>query len=116
MEGATLVALLAIQQIAITGTTPTYAAVTASDTCLPDDGVFLHVKNTTGTADNATVVVPGSYLGQAVPDVVVNVPITTGDKMIGPLTQALADPTTGLVTITHSFVNAGVTCALIRLS
>lgn len=109
-------ALLTMQQVSITGIAPSYSAVTASDTCLPDDGVFLHVKNTAGTQDNCTVVVPGSYLGQAIPDVVVAVPITTGDKMIGPLTNALADPTTGLITITHSFVNAGVTCALVRVS
>jgi hypothetical protein len=114
MEGATTVALLAPQQVTILGIAPSYAAVTASDTVYPDDNVFLHVKNTTGTQDNCTVVTPGSIFGQAIPDVVVAVPITTGDKMIGPLNSQLADPTTGLITITHSQVAAGVTCALIR--
>jgi hypothetical protein len=107
------VALLAIQQVTITGITPTYSAVSASDTVYPDDNVFLHVKNAGGTQDNCTVVTPGSIFGQAIPDVVVAVPITTGDKMIGPLNSQLADPTTGLVTITHSFTTS-VTCALIR--
>jgi hypothetical protein len=108
------VALLTTQQVSIGGLTPTYSLVTASDTCLPDDNVFLHVKNTTGTQDVVTVVIPGTYYGVAIPDATVTVPITTGDKMIGPLNAPLADPTTGLITILHSQVAAGVTCALVR--
>ena len=71
-------ALLSIQQVAITGTTPSYGAVAASDTIVPDDRAFLIVKNASGTVDNVVVVVPGSTYGQANPDVTVTVPITTG--------------------------------------
>jgi hypothetical protein len=42
----------------------------------------------------------------------VSVPATTGDRMI-PLIPAMADPATGLITVTHSFTTT-VTCALIR--
>jgi len=105
-------ALLTYQQVQITGTAPSYSAVTASDTCVPDERGFLHVKNTTGTIDTCVVVVPGTSYGQANPDVTVTVPITTGDRMIGPLVPALADPTTGLITITHT--NTSATCALVR--
>lgn len=106
-------ALLSPQQAAITGTTPSYAAVTASDTVVPDDRAFLIVKNTTGTVDNISVVVPGSVYGQPRADIAVTVPITTGERWIGPLVGDLADPTTGLITITHS--NTGATCALVRV-
>jgi hypothetical protein len=107
-------ALLSAQQVTITGTTPTYGAVAASDTLVPDDRTFLIVKNASGTADTCTVVVPGTYLGQNVPDVAVTVPITTGERWVGPLTPALADPSTGLITVTHTQTSS-VTCALVRI-
>jgi hypothetical protein len=114
MEGATAVAALTAQQITIAGTTPTYTTVTASDTCTPDDRQFLHDKNTTAGADTLTVVVPGTDLGQAIPDVPITVAGTTGDKMIGPLNAALADPTTGLITITHTVTTTN-SSALMRI-
>ncbi|MEO5665513.1 MAG: hypothetical protein ABIR39_19785 [Nocardioides sp.] len=107
-------ALLTPQQVGITGTTPTYGAVAASDTVTPDDRTFLIVKNAGGSPDTCTVVIPGSYLGQAIPDVAVTVPATNGERWIGPLNAAAVDPTTGLVTITHSFTTS-VTCALVRI-
>lgn len=105
--------LLAPQQVGITGTTPSYSAVTASDTCIPDDSTFLIVKNAGGSPDTCTVVTPGTIFGQNIPDVAVSVPATTGERWIGPLVPTLADPTTGLITITHSFTTS-VTCALVR--
>jgi hypothetical protein len=107
-------ALLAYQQAAITGPATTFAAVSASDTMPPDDRGFLWVKNASGTIDSAVVVVPGTSFGQANADVTVSVPITTGERLIGPLVPSLADPTTGLITVTHS-QTATVTCALVRI-
>lgn len=49
-------------------------------------------------------------------DPTVTVPITTGDRMIGPIPGGIfADPTTGLVTVTHSFTTS-VTVAVLNLS
>lgn len=107
-------ALLSIQQVSITGTTPSYGAVASTDTVVPDDRAFLIVKNAGGSIDNVAVVVPGSTYGQANPDVPVAVPATTGERWIGPMVQALADPTTGLISVTHSFTTS-VTCALVRV-
>lgn len=107
-------ALLSPQQVGITGTTPSYGAVAASDTIVPDDRTFLIVKNASGTIDNAVVVVPGAEYGQNRPDVTVAVPITTGERWIGPMVADLADPATGLITVTHS-QTASVTCALVRV-
>jgi hypothetical protein len=107
-------ALLSTQQVTITGTTPSYGAVAASDTLVPDSRGFLIVKNAGGSSDNAVVVVPGSTYGQANPDVTVAVPATTGERWIGPMTPELADPTTGWITVTHSFTTS-VTCAYVRV-
>jgi hypothetical protein len=108
-------ALLSVQQVLLTGTTPSYGAVSASDTVVPDNGTFLIVKNAGGSPDTCTVVTPGSTFGQANPDVAVTVPATTGERWIGPMVPELADPTTGFITITHSFTTS-VTCALVRVS
>lgn len=107
-------ALLSQQQVVITGTTPAYTAVAATDTVVPDERGFLIVKNGNASADTATVVVPGLAYGQNRPDVAVTVPATTGERWIGPLTPELADPVTGLISITHS-VTATVTCAYVRV-
>lgn len=107
-------ALLSTQQVLLTGTTPSYVAVAASDTVVPDNGSFLIVKNGNASPDTCTVVTPGSTFGQANPDVAVSVPATTGERWIGPMVPELADPTTGLITITHS-VTATVTCAYVRV-
>lgn len=107
-------ALLAIQQVGITGTTPSYGPVAASDTIVPDGRAFLIVKNGNASPDSCVVVTPGSTFGQANPDVTVSVPATTGERWIGPMVPELADPTTGLITVTHS-VTTTVTCALVRV-
>lgn len=107
-------ALLTVQQIAIGGLAPTYGAVAASDTIpVGDDRVFLHVKNASGTIDTVTLTDPGvTPAGSAATNPTVSVPITTGDRMIA-LPQALANSSTGLVTVTHS-QTASVTCAAVR--
>ena len=98
--------LLATQTIIRTGSglTPAYTTVTASDTFVPGNGVFLHVKNVSGTNDTCVIaVLGGDPAGLTIADVSVVVPLTTGDKMIGPLpANYFADPTTGLGTITHT--------------
>lgn len=107
-------ALLSPQQVVVTGTTPSYGAVAASDTITPDsDRQFLIVKNASGTIDNCVLVIPGSTYGQANPDVTISVPITTGERWIS-IPPAAADPSTGLITVTHSQTTS-VTCALVRV-
>lgn len=108
-------ALLAAQQVTITGLTPTFAAAAGGgDTVTPDERVFLRVKNTDAASKTVTVVVPGTVYGQARPDVAVTVAATTGDVLIGPLVQDLANPSTGVVDITYSAVT-NVTVAAVRV-
>jgi len=111
------VALLTPQVVSRAGLAPAYGAVAASDTIAPVVGslLFLHVKNGNAAADNVTVQdagrTPAGNTGTVSPVVV---PATTGDRMIGPLLATMADPTTGLITVTHS-VTATVTCALVQV-
>jgi hypothetical protein len=105
-------ALLSAQAPNITGAAMTYSAVTASDTITPASNLYLHVK-TAGTGTTVTVVVPGSQYGQARPDVAVTIG-TNADRIIGPLVPDLADPTTGLITVTYS-ATTSVTAALLAM-
>jgi hypothetical protein len=82
-------ALLAQQVITRAGTTPTYSAAAASTTVTCGDRSFLHVKNTNGSSMTVTITATAQVDGQAVSDLVVTVPATTGDKMIGPITSKL---------------------------
>lgn len=107
-------ALLTTQTAVQAGITPSYAAVASSDTAVPGDNVILHVKNAGGSADTVTIVTPGTVRGLAVADQTVTVAATTGDKMIALPADLYADPTTGLVTIQHSFTTS-VTCAVIAV-
>lgn len=107
-------ALIAPQQIQITGTEVTYAAASGGgDTVAPGDDVFLHVKNADASDKTVTLVRPGTEFGQANPDVAVVV--TAGEqRMIGPLSREFADASTGLISVTYSAVTS-VTVAACRL-
>lgn len=107
-------ALLTTQVATQAGTTPTYGAVSSSDTAVPGDNVILIVKNAGGSADTVTIVTPGTVRSLAIADQTVTVPATTGEKHIALPADLYADPTTGLVTIQHSFTTS-VTCAVIAV-
>jgi hypothetical protein len=107
-------ALLVPQQLGYAGTLPTLGAASTSDTVAPDDRVFLWYKSTQGTTEVITVVVPGTNFGLALTDITVTIAATTGEEMIGPMVPSLADPTTGLITITIADVT-GITVAAVRV-
>lgn len=113
-------ALLTTQVITRAGIAPTYGAVAASDTFVPDSQTFLHFKNAGGSIDNVSVAV-GTGAANPIPNVTIGpvtlaVPATTGDRMIGPFPASLfADPTTGLATVTNSFTTS-VTVAVVKVS
>jgi hypothetical protein len=105
------VALLTPQAPNIAGAAMTYTAVNSSETVVPANNLYLHVK-TVGTGATVTIVVPGSVYGQARPDVATALG-TNVDRLFGPLVADLADPSTGLVTITYSATTA-ITAALLQ--
>lgn len=107
-------ALLATQQIGVAGTATTLtAAAGGGDTVTPDDRTFLWVKNASGSPITVTVVVPGAYFGQNLPDIAVSVPATTGERLIGPLDRRLQN-TSGFVDVTYSGVTS-LTVAAVRI-
>lgn len=105
-------ALLTVQTITRSGITPSYTAVSASDTFTPGAQTFIHVKNAGASPDTCVIqVLAGDPPGLTIADVSVSV-TNAQERMIGPFSpQYFADPTTGLATVTHGFttsVTAGV--------
>lgn len=109
-------ALLTTQNITRSGVTPSYSAVSASDTFTPGAQVFIHVKNAGGSPDSCVIAVAaGDPPGLTIADVTVSV-TNAQERMIGPFpAQFFADPTTGLATVTHSFTTS-VTSGVFNLN
>jgi len=108
------VALLVYQPLgSYSGGFPSFGAASTSDTVPPDEHGYLWYKNTDATTEVITVVVPGSAFGIALTDTTFTIAATTGEEMYGPLVQALADPATGLITITMASAT-GITVAAVR--
>lgn len=108
-------ATLTTQVISIAGTGPTYAAAAASSKIVCGETTFLHVKNAAGSSMTVTISATAKIRGQQVADLVVTVPATTGDMMIGPITKDLfAGTSDGLAAITYSSLTS-VTAAVIRI-
>lgn len=115
-------AALTIQPIVAAGLAPAYAAASAGGDTLQNDtqkNTFLHVKNASGSAINVTIAPYVASVNVAgvgavtVPSIVVTVPATTGDRMIGPFAQTYTDAN-GNVNVTYSAVTS-VTVAAIKL-
>lgn len=108
-------ALGVAQNVTIAGLTPVYAAPAAVENVVPDDGLYLHVKNTNGSATVVGVVDPGlTPAGSAAMNPAITVPATTGDKMI-PLSRKFYNPAGGFIVVSFSNIGAGVVAGLFKL-
>jgi hypothetical protein len=108
-------ATLAAQAIKIAGLAPTYSAAAANTRIACGERTFLHVKNTAGSSMTVTITATGQVRGQLAADLIVTVPATTGDMMIGPIPAELfASATDGLASITYSSTTS-VTAAALRI-
>jgi len=98
------VVTLTVQDVALAGITPAYVAVTATDGVqfLNDGNTFLQFKNTNGATRTATLVTPATVRGVAIENPTVVVPITTGDKMIGPFAPEVFNDAAGMMVATVS--------------
>lgn len=106
---------LTVTNILNSGITPAYGAANADGHYFANDGrVLLQVKNTNGSTRTVTVQTPATVGGLAVAEVAVVVPITTGDKMIGPFDPSLFNQAGGLVYVDFDAV-ADLTIAAFRL-
>jgi len=113
-------AALTIQEIGMSGVTPTYSAVNSSDTMKVDDSQrhFLHVKNGGGSSINVTITAVDTNKNvQGVGDVAISnevVAVTNGsEEMIGPFGEAYIN-SSGNVTIGYS-ATTSVTAAALKL-
>lgn len=106
---------LAVQNVSLVGLTPTYGAAAAGDAIAGNDGrIMLHVKNTNAATRDVTITSQKPATpGLAPANLVVTVPATTGDKMIGPFDPTAWNDTTGRVQIAYS-ATTGVTVAAVR--
>jgi hypothetical protein len=105
-------AALTTQLLVDAGTKPTTGNSSASDTAEVGNGynTFLLYKNTGGSIAVVTIVVPGNNAyGQPNPDVITNVPATTGEVWI-PLRKEYSDaPVAGVGRCTVNATNSGAT-------
>jgi hypothetical protein len=93
---------LATQLISLPSLLPQFTAAANGDTAIVGNGNFLVVKNASGASVNVTLATPGTDdFGNAKPDLVVAVAAAT-ERYIPISNGGLADPVTGLVTITYS--------------
>lgn len=115
-------ASLTTQNIVAAGTKPTFVAAAATDYAEVGNGVntFAVYKNTSSTACNVTIEMDHITLatGDAYPNRVIALPITTGELWI-PLRKEYADDTeagVGRCVLTTSAQDAGITVAIVRMS
>ena len=107
---------LAAQKIVRAGLVPTYTTplLTTNNYKFKNDGkTFLHVKKTGAGACDCTFTTPRTVGSLAIADPVVQVPATTGDKMIGPFEPDLFNDGDGNVTVTFSEIT-GLSAAVIQ--
>lgn len=108
-------ATLTTQVINLAGLGVTYGTAAASTKIVCGERTFLHVKNAAGSSMTVTLTSTAKVRGQAAADVVITVPATTGDMMIGPITPDLfAGPTDGLAAVVYSSTTS-VTVAALRI-
>lgn len=107
-------ALVNAQQIALAGLAAAYSAASAGgDEFKPDDTIVLHVKNGSAAAITATIVTPGTVVGQPIGDIAVSVP-AAGERFIGPFPREHFAAADGNADITWSAA-ASVTFAVLRV-
>jgi hypothetical protein len=79
-----------------------------------DGNMFIHAKNTNAAQRTLTILTPARVAGVDVADVAVVLPLTTGDKMIGPFDPTIFNQSDGTVNVDLD-ASAGVTIAVFKL-
>ena len=108
-------ATLTVADINHTGLTPAFVSVAAGGDQFANDGhIFLYVKNTNAASRDVTVD-SQSLCNQGVDhNIVVTVPATTGEKLIGPFPPGRFNDANANVQITYES-EVGVTIQAMRL-
>lgn len=89
-----------------------FQAAAAGDTAQTGSGVFLVVKNGSGSSVTVTLAYPGKYdSDQTVSGRAHTVPATSGEFLI-PLRDIYKDPSTGVASITYSATTTVTVCVV----
>lgn len=89
-----------------------FQAAAAGDTAQTGQGVFLVVKNGSGSSVTVTLAYPSKYdSDQTVSGRAHTVPATTGEFLI-PLRDVYRDPATGVASITYSATTTVTVCVV----
>jgi hypothetical protein len=108
-------ATLSPQTIVYTGLIPTYAAAASGgDQFLNDGRTFIQLKNTNAGNRTVTIVTQATAAGRAIADDAVVIPLTVGDKMIGPFPTGIYNDANGYVQLTYDAVT-DVTIGVFKL-
>lgn len=108
-------AVLTVQDITRAGITPTFAAAANGGDSFANDGkVFFEAKNVNAATRLLTIALTKLVDGQTPAAKTVTVPVTTGDKMIGPFPPDVYNDANGRVNVTYS-TEVDVTVAAFRL-
>ena len=103
-----------VQQLARAGVAPAYAAAAADENQFSNDGrTFIHILNV-GAEMTATFQTPGLMDGLAIGERIVTIPLTTGNKMVGPFPPDMYNQSTGVVYVDWSR-ESDVTFAVVRM-
>jgi hypothetical protein len=107
-------AVLTVQQIALAGIVPSYAAAAGGGDEFANDGrTFLHVKNGGGSPITVTVTTPKKVKGVDIENPAISVS-NGSEKMIGPFDPEIFTATDGNVDVAYSGVTS-VTVAAVKL-
>lgn len=105
------------QKLVATGVTPSYTgSLSTSNTYLVRNTgrCMVHFKKSGAGACDVTIDTPGTVGGLAIANQVVNVPASTGDKMIGPFPPNIYNDGNQDLRITLSEIT-GLTVAVVEL-
>jgi len=107
---------LTVQDIALAGITPSYAAANADGNSFDNQGgSYLQVKNGSGSQITVTIPTPAKVGGVDLEDITVTVAATTGDKVIGPFAPELFNQSGGVVHVNYSAVTT-ITAGAFKLN
>lgn len=106
---------IAVQSVSLAGVTPAFAAAFVDGNMFKNDGnVIIEVKNASASPVTVTIQTPAKVGGVDLAEIVVTVPATNGDKVIGPFDPSLFNQAGGMVYLDTS-AQASVTIAVLRL-
>jgi hypothetical protein len=103
------------QQPGLNPAAPTFVACDVAGDSFANDGrILLHYRNTNAAARNATINSVKACDQGSDHDVLVNVPLTTGERIVGPFSPSRFNDVNGKVQITYDAVT-NLTVAVIKV-